>query len=138
MLALNCGTQVWGMTMEVNLRRADRHLHSGPGDYPPGRGTVRQPDRRPEGTTARRVLTIVACGAGPAVSISTCVKLAQDRGWTVQVTATPAALEIFDQQAIADQSGSPVRSKYAKPGSPRSLVPDARPDWQLPLVSRSR
>jgi hypothetical protein len=72
-----------------------------------------------------RVLTIVACGAGPATAISTCVKLAQGRGWTVQVIATPAALELFDAAAIADQTGSPVRSQYATPGAPRSLIPDA-------------
>ena len=71
------------------------------------------------------VLTIVACGAGPAAAIGTCVTLAQDRGWTVQVTATPAALDFFDAAAIADQAGSPVRSQYAKPGAPRSLIPDA-------------
>jgi hypothetical protein len=47
-------------------------------------------------TPGSRVLTIVACGAGPAAAISTCVTLAQDRGWTVQVIATPAALEFFD------------------------------------------
>jgi hypothetical protein len=76
-------------------------------------------------TPGSRVLTIVACGAGPATAISTCVKLAQDRGWTVQVIATPAALEFFDAAAIADQTGSPVRSQYAKPGAPRSLIPYA-------------
>jgi phosphopantothenoylcysteine synthetase/decarboxylase len=76
-------------------------------------------------TTGRRVPTIVACGAGPAAAIGTCVKLAEDRGWRVRVTATPAALEFFDQQAIADQTGSPVRSQYARPGAPRSLIPDA-------------
>jgi phosphopantothenoylcysteine synthetase/decarboxylase len=70
-------------------------------------------------------LSIVVCGAGPAIALSTCVKLAQDRGWTVQVTATPAALDFFDTAAIEDQTGSPVRSQYAKPGAPRSLVPDA-------------
>ena len=41
-------------------------------------------------TPGSRVLTIVVCGAGPAAAIGTCVKLAQDRGWTVQVIATPA------------------------------------------------
>jgi phosphopantothenoylcysteine synthetase/decarboxylase len=76
-------------------------------------------------TPGRHVLTIVACGAGPAAAISTCVKLAQDRGWTVQVIATPAALDFFDVAAIADQTGSPVRSQYAQPGAPRSLIPDA-------------
>jgi hypothetical protein len=76
-------------------------------------------------TPGSRVLTIVACGAGPAAAISTCVTLAQDRGWTVQVIATPAALEFFDAAAITDQTGSQVRSQYAKPGATRSLIPDA-------------
>ena len=70
-------------------------------------------------------MTVVVCGAGPAGAIGTFVKLAQDRGWTVQVTATPAALEFFDQAAIQDQTGNPVRSQYAPPGAPRSLIPDA-------------
>jgi hypothetical protein len=52
-------------------------------------------------TPGRRVLTIVACGAGPAAAVGTCAKLAQDRGWTVHVIATPAALDFFDLQAIA-------------------------------------
>ena len=76
-------------------------------------------------TPGYRVLTIVACGAGPAAAIGTCVKLVQDRGWTVQVIATPAALEFFDAAAISDQTGSPVRSQYSKPGAPRSLIPNA-------------
>ena len=76
-------------------------------------------------TPGRRVLTIVACGAGPAAAIGTCVKLAQDRGWTVQVIATPAALDFLDQAAIATQTGSPVRSHYRKPGEPRSRQADA-------------
>jgi hypothetical protein len=60
-------------------------------------------------TADRRALTLVACGAGPAVALRTCVKLAQDRDWTVRVMATPAALDFFDATAIADQTGSPVR-----------------------------
>ena len=38
--------------------------------------------------------------------------------------ATPAALEFF-AAAIQDQTGSPVRSQYAKTGAPRSSIPDA-------------
>lgn len=71
-----------------------------------------------------RVLSIVVCGAGPARAIGTFVKIAIDRGWTVQVIATPAALDFFDQAAI-EALGSPVRSQYSPPGSPRSLIPDA-------------
>jgi hypothetical protein len=76
-------------------------------------------------TQAPRVLSVVVCGAGPAIAIGTLVKLAQDRGWRVQVIATPAALEFFDQAAIEQQTGNPVKSQYAKPGAPRSGIPDA-------------
>ncbi len=72
-----------------------------------------------------RVLCIVVCGAGPAVEIATFAKLAIDRGWIVQVIATPAALDFFDQAAIESLTGSPVRSRYSAPGSPRSRIPDA-------------
>ena len=72
-----------------------------------------------------RVLSVIVCGAGPATAIGTFVKLAQDRGWIVQVVATPAALDFFDQAAIEQQTGNPVKSQYSKPGSPRSHIPRA-------------
>ena len=76
-------------------------------------------------TTDGRVLAVVVCGAGPATAIGTLIGLARDRGWTVQVIATPAALEFFDRTAIETLTGHPVRSQYATPGAPRSLIPDA-------------
>jgi phosphopantothenoylcysteine synthetase/decarboxylase len=72
-----------------------------------------------------RVLSIIVCGAGPAVEIATFVKLAIDRGWTVQVISTPAALEFFDQGAIEALTGTPVLSHHSAPGSPRSRIPHA-------------
>src|SRR5215470_4374773 len=72
-----------------------------------------------------RVLSVIACGAGPAAAIGTLVKQAIDRGWTVQVIATPSALEFFDAAEIEAETGTPVRSQYSKPGSPRSRIPDA-------------
>jgi phosphopantothenoylcysteine synthetase/decarboxylase len=72
-----------------------------------------------------RVLSVIVCGAGPATAIGTLVKLARDRSWTAQVIATPAALDFFDQTAIEQQTGNPVKSQYSKPGSPRSQIPDA-------------
>jgi phosphopantothenoylcysteine synthetase/decarboxylase len=72
-----------------------------------------------------RVLSIVVCGAGPAVEIATFVKLAIDRGWEVQVIATVPALAFFDQAAIEALTGTSVRSRYSAPGSPRSRIPDA-------------
>jgi hypothetical protein len=72
-----------------------------------------------------RVLAVVVCGAGPATAIGTLIALAQERGWTVQVIATPAALQFFDRAAVEKQAGSPVKSQYSKPGAPRSRIPDA-------------
>lgn len=56
-----------------------------------------------------RVLSVIVCGAGPATAISTLITLAQERGWTVQVIATPAALDFFDQPAIEKQTGTARR-----------------------------
>jgi phosphopantothenoylcysteine synthetase/decarboxylase len=72
-----------------------------------------------------RILTIIVCGAGPAAAISTFVRLAQERGWTTQVVATPTALDFFDQGEVEKLTGSPVRSQYRKPGEPRSRPSDA-------------
>ena len=74
---------------------------------------------------AQRTLSVIVCGAGPATAIGTLVKLACDRGWNVQVIATPAALEFFDADPIEELTGNPVRSQYRKPGEPRSEIPAA-------------
>jgi phosphopantothenoylcysteine synthetase/decarboxylase len=76
-------------------------------------------------TQPARVLTVIVCGAGPASEVGQLVKLAQERGWTVQVVATPAALDFLDVPAIEAQTGGPVRSQYRKPGEPRSRPADA-------------
>jgi len=76
-------------------------------------------------TQANRVLTVIVCGAGPASEVGRLVTLAQKRGWTVQVVATPAALDFVNIAAIEGQTGSPVRSQYRKPGEPRSQPADA-------------
>lgn len=72
-----------------------------------------------------RVLSVIACGAGPATAIGTLIGQASDRGWTVQVIATPAALDFLDVAAVGKQIGLPVRSRYRKPGEPRSEKADA-------------
>ena len=101
--------------------------HLGSAEHPPRSGTVRHRGRShpvSDGPRAR-VLSVIVCGAGPATAIGTLVKLSLDRGWTVQVIATPAALDFFDQAAIEGQTGTPVKSRYSTPGSPRSRIPDA-------------
>lgn len=53
------------------------------------------------------------------------VEQAQQRGWTVQIIATPAALDFIDLAALETRTGLPVRSEYRKPGEPRSPKADA-------------
>lgn len=72
-----------------------------------------------------RVLSVIVCGAGPASEVGRLVKLAQQRGWGVQVIATPAALAFLDAGALEALAGSPVRSAYRSPDEPRSLKADA-------------
>jgi len=71
------------------------------------------------------MLCVVVCGAGPAAEVGQLVKLALERGWTVQVVSTPAGLAFLDTAAIETQTGSPVRSQYRSPGEPRSRPADA-------------
>ena len=71
------------------------------------------------------VLALIVCGAGPAAVVATPVELAQDRGWAVQVVATPAALDFFYPASVEKLTGTPVRSHYRKPGQPRSQEADA-------------
>jgi phosphopantothenoylcysteine synthetase/decarboxylase len=74
---------------------------------------------------ASGVLSVVVSGAAPAADVSTLVEQALERGWTVQVIATPSALAFFDAAEIEAITGSPVRSRHRAPGAPRSRVPDA-------------
>ena len=72
-----------------------------------------------------RVLYVIVCGAGPAGEVGRLVELAQDRGWTVQVIATPSALAFIDVPKLEAQTGRPVRSEYRSPGEPKSPRADA-------------
>ena len=73
----------------------------------------------------RGLLFVIVCAAGPAGDVCHLVELAQDRGWKVQIIATPAALDFIDVPALEAQTGRPVKSQYRKPGEPRSPEPDA-------------
>jgi phosphopantothenoylcysteine synthetase/decarboxylase len=72
-----------------------------------------------------RVLYVIVCGAGPAGEVGRLVDLAQDRGWTVQIIATPSALAFIDVPKLEAQTGRPVRSEYRRPGEPKSPQADA-------------
>lgn len=77
-----------------------------------------EPDRR-------KVLYVIVCAAGPAGDVGKLVTLAHQRGWDVQIIATPSALDFIDTEALETQTGHPVRSEYRKPGEPRSPQADA-------------
>jgi len=73
----------------------------------------------------RRVLNIIVCGAGPASEVGRLSRLAQQREWDVQITATPTALGFIDVPSLEAQTGRPVRSEYRTPGESRSPRADA-------------
>ncbi|WP_082206461.1 flavoprotein [Nocardiopsis sp. SBT366] len=79
----------------------------------------------PESVSEQKTLYLVVCAAGPASEVDTLVGLAQGRGWTVQVMATPAALSFIDVEALEMQTGRPVRSQHRASGDPRSPKADA-------------
>ncbi len=62
---------------------------------------------------------VVVCAAGPAAEVARLVDLAQHRGWTVGIVATPSALPFLDVPALEKATGCPVRSDYRAPHQPR-------------------
>ena len=60
------------------------------------------------------VLSVVVSGAAPASDVATLVKQAVERGWTVQVVATPSALAFFDAAEVEGLTGSAVRSQIGR------------------------
>jgi phosphopantothenoylcysteine synthetase/decarboxylase len=76
-----------------------------------------------EGNTQLRVLYVITCATPAATQIGKLVRLAQGRGWTVCVIATPRALKFLDVPALEQQTGFPVRSEYKQPGTPDVLPP---------------
>ena len=67
------------------------------------------------GDTAKRVMYVIVCGAGPAHDIGKLVSAAQDRAWDVYVIATPAALDFIDIKEVEALSRHEVRSAYQTP-----------------------
>jgi hypothetical protein len=72
------------------------------------------------------VVYAIVCGAGRASAVGRLIEQAHERGWDVHVIATPAALDFLDLNALEGQTGHPVRSEYAKPGSGRVPLAAAR------------
>lgn len=73
--------------------------------------------------TQRGVLALVACAAPPVLRIGELINLLQMDGWTVCLTATPTAATWIDREALARQTGCPVRVEWRKPGEPEPHPP---------------
>ncbi|GAA1108780.1 flavoprotein [Nocardiopsis composta] len=76
-------------------------------------------------STEKKTVYVVVCAAGPAGDVGKLIDMAHERGWDVQVIATPSALAFIDIEALEKQTGRPVRSEHRAPGSPRSPKADA-------------
>ena len=58
-----------------------------------------------------------------SVTTAMCSPQGQERGWTVQVVATPAVLDFICVPALEAKSGGSVRNQGLKPSEPRSAQP---------------
>ncbi|GAA2907330.1 flavoprotein [Streptosporangium fragile] len=76
-------------------------------------------------TGAANLLQVIVCAAGPAGGVGLLVAAAQERGWTVQVVATPAALDFINVDDLERRTGRPVRSRPRKPDEPKPPRADA-------------
>ncbi|MEU4368884.1 flavoprotein [Micromonospora chersina] len=68
--------------------------------------------------TQRGVLALVVCAAPPVLRIGELIELLLADGWAVCVTATPTAATWIDREALARQTGCPVRVEWRMPGEP--------------------
>ncbi|MEV4827731.1 flavoprotein [Micromonospora sp. NPDC049257] len=64
------------------------------------------------------VLALIVAAAPPALRIAELIDLLISGGWTVCVTATPTAATWIDREALARQTGYPVRVEWRQPGDP--------------------
>ncbi|MEN3613268.1 flavoprotein [Plantactinospora sp. ZYX-F-223] len=70
------------------------------------------------------VLYLVVCAAPPVLQIDQLIDLLMNDGWAVWVVATPTAASWIDREALAQQTGHPVRFERRKPDQP-DLLPKA-------------
>lgn len=73
--------------------------------------------------TQRGVLALVVCAAPPVLRVGELIELLQGDGWTVCLTATPTAATWIDREALARQTGYPVRAEWRMPGEPEPHPP---------------
>ncbi|WP_223884457.1 flavoprotein [Micromonospora craniellae] len=69
------------------------------------------------------MLALVVCAAPPVLRIGELIDLLQEDGWAVCLTATPTAATWIDREALAEQTGYPVRAEWRRPGEPEPHPP---------------
>ncbi|MFD6260529.1 flavoprotein [Micromonospora chalcea] len=69
------------------------------------------------------VLYLIVCAAPPAQRIGELVELLMADGWRGCLIATPIAASWLDCDALADQTGYPVRAQWRRPGDPEPHPP---------------
>jgi hypothetical protein len=67
------------------------------------------------------VLYVIACGSPVAGHVGELVRLAHRAGWDVAVITTPDGRKFVDVEALAQQTGYPVRSRFKNPHDPDVL-----------------
>jgi phosphopantothenoylcysteine synthetase/decarboxylase len=87
-------------------------------------------------TERTRVLYAIVTGASPADTVGELVELAQADGWDVCVVASPNGARFLDIEALAAQTGHPVRSEFKEPGTD-DLLPPADAIIAAPVTSNS-
>ncbi|MFD3463784.1 flavoprotein [Nocardia fluminea] len=70
-----------------------------------------------------RVLYAIVTGASGAETVGELVALAQADGWEVCVVPSPNGTRFIDTEALAAQTGYPVRSTFKEPGTEDLLPP---------------
>ncbi|MGW1884430.1 flavoprotein [Streptomyces sp. NPDC001970] len=68
-------------------------------------------------------LYVIVCAAGNAGDVGKLITAAQEQRWGVGVIATPQGLGFIDADAVAAQTGYPVRSAWRRPGEARPFPP---------------
>jgi phosphopantothenoylcysteine synthetase/decarboxylase len=82
------------------------------------------------------VLYLIIGGAPAPEGLAALVKLCQEHGWRVIVTATPMGMRFANISLLEGLTGEPVRCEYRKPGTGKSM-PSADAVLACPLTFSS-
>ncbi|WP_062354686.1 flavoprotein [Herbidospora yilanensis] len=70
-------------------------------------------------------LHVIVCAAGPVRDLPELIAEAHSRSWTVQVVATPKAVDFIDEADLERRTGRRVRVNYRHPSEPKPPRADA-------------